>query len=170
MGKIQKRFANHFHRFANESNSSQEGEQFQHEGPAGEHADYTRVLEFVVKKLFSEDPVAYLDYLVEGSEVEMQEMKKQLALSMPSGDYYPSSPRSAISPPQSPSHQDAIVPPPPPVSPSSNHASSPRHQVAHIDLIRTSSGEFTFGIQLAALLYLSSMSPETTTQNQKQTK
>jgi hypothetical protein len=96
---------------------------------------------------------------VEESEVEIQAMKKQLALSM--------SPHLTTAPTQSLSHQDASISPPSPVSSSSTHFSSSRHQVANIDLIRTSSGEFTFGIQLAALLYLSSMSLETPTQSLK---
>jgi hypothetical protein len=138
-------------------------------------SDESALLIFVMKKLFELEPVEYVDLLVDKTDVEFQDYRKQYNLNFAgtlrrtnadapspqhallrssSGRFASFSGAGTFSPPGSPRaplspmHHPTLFP----ASPRGSGRTS--FNQLDCNFLKTSTGDFTFGAQLAAVLFL----------------
>ncbi|OWZ22649.1 hypothetical protein PHMEG_0002629 [Phytophthora megakarya] len=142
-------------------------------------SEETALLIFVMKKLFQLDPIEYVDHLLEKTDLEFQDYRKQYNFNFagtlrrtnadaPSPQH--ASLRSSSGRFASFSGAGTFSPPGSPRSPMRHHPTlfpaSPRGRISFNQLdcnfLKTTTGDFTFGGQLAAVLFLVDHPPANT--------
>ncbi|KAG7390178.1 hypothetical protein PHYPSEUDO_008632 [Phytophthora pseudosyringae] len=169
--KTAKRYAQRWPRFALLSRKEQQPEKPAAPAPDDDVGEESALLIVVMKKLFQLEPIEYVDQLIDKTDVEFQDYRKQYNLNFAgtlrrhnadapspqhallrssSGRFASFSGAGTFSPPGSPR---------PPLSPMRQHPTlfpTPRTSFNQLDcnFLKTSTGDFTFGGQLAAVLFL----------------
>ncbi|KAG6623828.1 Tetratricopeptide-like helical [Phytophthora cinnamomi] len=173
--KTAKRYSQQWPRFALLSRKTLPDMPASGSGPEVDVEEESALLIFVMKKLFQLEPIEYVEQLIEKTDLEFQDYRKQYNLNFAgtlrrtnadapspqhallrssSGRFASFSGAGTFSPPGSPRSPLSPMHHPTLFSPSTRSGGRTSFNQLDCNFLKTTTGDFTFGGQLAAVLFL----------------